>query len=93
MEYTVVSNWTLSVLIENVNKLIAKGWIPCGGVAFGGDPEKTTKVYLQAMIRMIPSNTQDRPNWTYFSNPRVDVVPCEHQLIADVVESVIQSKT
>ena len=44
MEYTVVEEYTLMVLVHNVNKLIHEGWIPFGGMVVGAN-------FYQAMTR------------------------------------------
>lgn len=48
MEYTVIKQWSQKELIEDVNKHIALGWKPVGGV-FMWDQHMQT--YLQAMIK------------------------------------------
>jgi hypothetical protein len=45
MEYTVVCLYNIENFIREVNKYIADGWIPQGGVGCVGG------AYMQAMIR------------------------------------------
>jgi len=54
MEYgTVLANNSI-ILDDRVNKLIAKGWIPLGGVSVSATPHANSATeffYAQAMIR------------------------------------------
>jgi IMP dehydrogenase/GMP reductase len=51
-EYTVVQNLSPSGLTDAVNTMIAKGWVPCGGLAY----EAGRGLFVQAMV----SNTEAR---------------------------------
>jgi hypothetical protein len=53
MQYQVLSNNELEVLVELVNDALEEGWVLQGGVsiAFSRDGGYTSELYAQAMIR------------------------------------------
>ena len=52
MEYTLCCYENGFELIDEVNNLIAKGWIPQGGMCFHPGNDDFKPAYCQAMIRM-----------------------------------------
>ncbi|MDP2454125.1 MULTISPECIES: hypothetical protein [unclassified Kaistella] len=51
MEYTVVENQFLDVLIKEVNTKIKEGWIPQGGISFKTDNIFYRRLYAQTLIK------------------------------------------
>lgn len=52
MDYKVVEASTLEALVRSVNKLIAEGWIPQGGICEAGTDNF---LFFQAMVYKIES--------------------------------------
>jgi hypothetical protein len=56
--YEVVGSSETAELEEKVNKKLALGWIPLGGICVWldkeQDPTKTTRILIQAMIKLAP---------------------------------------
>ena len=52
-DYTIVSHDRISVVVERVQKLIADGWVPLGGIVITVPPDMNYDVteYHQTMVK------------------------------------------
>ena len=51
MDYIVIKESSLNYLVQEVNKAIANGYQPVGGVCFGFSSQNGHIDYVQALIR------------------------------------------
>lgn len=54
MEYTVIFDAEIERLIRKVNKAIAEGWVPLGGVGHNGNSR-----WAQAMVKTASPSAQE----------------------------------
>jgi len=59
-EYFVIRSKKLDDLVEYVNKSLAEGWQPLGGICVDGD-RRSVSLYYQAVIKYGAVNNTEKP--------------------------------